>query len=169
MKTGLIAALLLFSFFCSAQENTPSCNCCQETYRQFDFWVGNWEVKDSAGTLLGHNRIELIEDSCGLRENWTGAKGTTGTSISFYNSTNKQWHQSWIDGYGGSIIMNGSFTDGAMVMLSPKKENESGYVQNKTTWRPLSDGRVKHTWEITKDGGQSWSIVFEGYYSTVKP
>lgn len=124
------------------------------------------EVRNASGTLLGHNKIAPIEKGCGLRENWTGAKGTTGTSISFYNKNKNEWHQSWIDMNGGVIIMNGSFSNEAMVLFSNKKDNtQSGYIQNKTSWRPLSDGRVQHTWEQTKDGGKTWKVVFEGFYS----
>src|SRR3954467_12481658 len=31
--------------------------CGTPPYRQFDFWLGDWEVRSAAGQLLGHNRI----------------------------------------------------------------------------------------------------------------
>lgn len=162
--------LFLFTFgagpFIFAQNNPKPCRCCDEKYRQFDFWVGDWDVKDAEGNLLGHNNISFIEDSCGLKEQWTGSRGVTGTSVSFYNKNKDEWHQSWIDANGSSIIMNGKLIDGAIVMLSEQQQNntESGYFQNRTTWRPLDDGSVKHTWEQTRDGGHTWQVVFEGYY-----
>jgi len=165
MRTVLLILTLTFSIQTFAQDNSDNCNCCKEPFRQFDFWVGDWEVKDSSGTLLGNNRIHPIEKGCGLEENWTGAKGTTGTSISFYNQYTKQWHQSWVDINGGVIVMDGDFKDGSMVLLTPKRENEDGYFQNRTSWTPLEDGRVRHLWEQTKDGGKTWIIVFEGFYS----
>ena len=27
--------------------------------RQFDFWIGDWEVHDAKGQRLGRNRVEL--------------------------------------------------------------------------------------------------------------
>lgn len=158
--------LLVFSLQSSAQQN--GCNCCQEAYRQFDFWVGDWVVKDSNGTVLGNNTITLIEDSCGLQENWRGAKGSTGTSVSFYDRNTSMWHQSWIDKNGGSIIMNGTFSDGKMIMLTLPQENANGQIiQNKTTWRPWNETGVKHTWEVTADEGKNWRTIFEGYYEPI--
>lgn len=163
MRTVFLTSLILASVFAFGQDSS-SCNCCSESFRQFDFWVGDWEVRDSNGTLQGYNNISPMEDSCALLEKWTGAKGSSGTSVSFYDSSKKQWHQSWIDSKGGSIIMNGRFKDGSMVMYSNKNKGDSGFIQNKTTWIPLEDGRVQHIWEVTKDTGKTWVVVFEGFY-----
>jgi hypothetical protein len=146
-----------------AQDSTNNCNATE--YRQFDFWIGDWVVKDSGGTILGHNIISSIEGGCALQENWTGAKGTTGTSLSFYDRNTGGWHQTWIDKNGGAIIMNGHFKEGAMVMLTNPRPTPDGYAQDRTSWRPLESGGVKHIWEQTTDGGVTWKIVFEGYYS----
>ncbi len=168
MRTIFLFLFLMVSLNTLAQDNTSDCKCCEEKYRQFDFWIGNWKVSDSAGVLLGYNEISPIEKGCGLLENWTGAKGTTGTSISFYNKYRDKWHQSWIDINGGVIIMDGKFKNGSMILLTEKKETQGGYVQNKTTWSPLGEGKLKHVWELTRDGGRTWQIVFEGYYSKRK-
>ncbi|QNR23627.1 hypothetical protein [Croceimicrobium hydrocarbonivorans] len=29
-------------------QNNP-CACCEPAFRQFDFWIGEWEVKDTSG------------------------------------------------------------------------------------------------------------------------
>ena len=136
-----IFVILLFTCLStlSLGQNTP-CNCCTENYRQFDFWIGDWVVKDSSGTtILGHNTITMIEDSCGLQEKWTGAQGTTGRSLSFYNRNTKSWHQTWVDSNGGSILMDGQFENGSIVMYTEKRyvERRKAYIQNKTTWTPL--------------------------------
>ncbi len=36
--------------------------------RQFDFWLGEWEVKDTKGNLVGHNRIESISNGWSARK-----------------------------------------------------------------------------------------------------
>ncbi len=165
MRVILTFLLLGFSLSISAQ-NTNQCNCCKEPYRQFDFWIGEWEVKDSSGKLLGYNSIKLEEDSCTLRENWTGATGGTGTSLSFYIRSKESWHQTWVDKFGGSILMDGKWENGSMVLYTEKvtSGNDEKYIQNRTSWTPLPDGKVHHVWKRTKDGGKSWIIVFDGYY-----
>ena len=40
--------------------------------REFDFWVGDWDVYQAGtNTLVGRNVIQIIADGCGLLENWT--------------------------------------------------------------------------------------------------
>jgi hypothetical protein len=46
--------------------------------RQFDFWVGDWEVTNPAGKAAGRSRIESIATGAGILENWTGAGATPG-------------------------------------------------------------------------------------------
>lgn len=169
MKQLLVFALTIFH--CALMAQTPqSCPCATQKHRQFDFWIGDWEVKDSSGAILGHNLIELKQDSCTLQENWKGAKGFTGTSLSFYNRSTDQWHQTWIDQFGQAILMDGGLEEGGMVMYTkPHKAAKSGkMVQDKTSWTPLKDGRVKHVWERSSDEGKTWRTVFKGYYSRRK-
>lgn len=163
--TMIIVAIYSFNYSYAQDVETP-CKCCSENYRLFDFWIGEWEVRDSTGNLLGHNSIELIQDSCALQENWESAKGYTGTSLSFYNQATKLWHQTWIDQAGGVILMNGEPLKDKMIMYTKKVpiKDSTTYFQNKTTWKPLTDGRVHHVWEQTKDGGNTWKVVFDGYY-----
>ena len=62
----------------AAQETAPAAApkaCAAPEHRQFDFWIGEWEVTTPNGAPAGRNRIESILDGCALRESWTGAKG----------------------------------------------------------------------------------------------
>jgi hypothetical protein len=55
--------------------------------RQFDFWIGEWDVTGLDGRFIGTDRIEAAEGGCLLRETWTGAASGTGQSVSFYDRT----------------------------------------------------------------------------------
>ena len=69
----LMPALLLLAITHApaiAQE-VPSCT--QSAYRQFDFWVGEWDVVDTRGQPAGVNRIEKTLNGCALHETWTSA------------------------------------------------------------------------------------------------
>lgn len=74
----LILTLFATSFTVNAQSN---CKCCASEYRQFDFWIGDWEVYDTLNNLVGTNVIEVKEDSCLITERWIGSKVTTGVSM----------------------------------------------------------------------------------------
>jgi hypothetical protein len=54
---------------------------CVETAknRQFDFWIGEWNVvSTNGGAVAGNSKIELILGSCVIQENWTGGLGHAG-------------------------------------------------------------------------------------------
>ncbi|MBV8858050.1 MAG: alpha/beta hydrolase [Acidobacteria bacterium] len=43
-------------------------------HRQFDFWVGEWDVRNARGRPVGTSRIERVEDGCVIMENWAGGE-----------------------------------------------------------------------------------------------
>ena len=98
-----------------AAAQTP-CSCCTPQHRQFDFWLGEWEVYDTTGTLVGHNNLVLMQDSCLMQENWTGSRGGTGTSYNYYDQTDKSWNQLWIDNQGSVLKLKGTYFDNKMVL-----------------------------------------------------
>ncbi|MEO8385623.1 MAG: hypothetical protein ABI583_10295, partial [Betaproteobacteria bacterium] len=49
--------------------------CTSPAYRQFDFWIGDWDVTNPAGKLVGTNLIKPILGGCVLHENWFATGG----------------------------------------------------------------------------------------------
>ncbi len=136
--------------------------CNSPEFRQFDFWLGDWNVESAASPgSVSRNRITSINDGCTIREEYTTPGGYAGTSLNFYDAIRKTWHQTWIDNQGGALYLEGGLQGKAMV-LSTTTDPQS---INRITWTPLDDGRVRQHWEATADGGNSWSTVFDGYYS----
>lgn len=154
----------------TAQENQPTCPCCKETYRQFDFWLGNWEAFSPDNKLAGRNNIVLLQDSCILQENWVSASpGYTGTSYNFYNPQTGKWHQTWIDNQGASLLLTGTFENGSMVLWSETMKTQKGEpYRNRITWTPNTDGTVRQHWEMTTDEGKTWTTLFDGLYKKIK-
>ena len=146
---SLIAAICALPALASAQ------NCDSQQQRQFDFWIGDWDVT-VGGKPAGHNRIDRILGGCALLENWTGAGGMSGKSLNFYDAKRAQWHQTWVDDRGGSLGLDGTFTNGSMVLTSPL---------NRITWTPLPSGQVRQVWETSTDEGKSWTVAFDGLYT----
>lgn len=54
-----------------------------ESFAEFDFWVGEWDVHVAGGDFAGSNVIQRAERGCVLLENWTNARGGTGSSINY--------------------------------------------------------------------------------------
>jgi len=141
--------------------------CSGEELRQFDFWLGDWQVTDTAGTILGMNVITRVANGCGVLEHWTSeSNGNEGMSLNWYDRRTGKWTQVWV-GSGLNLTLTGSFEGGRMV-LAGERNTEEGIVVDRITWVPLEDGRVRQLWDISKDGGVTWETAFDGTYTRVK-
>ena len=147
--------------------------CSGPQYKEFDFWLGDWEVRSAAGQLLGRNRITKRHGGCVVLEEWESAGGGSGSSFNIYDQTTKQWHQFWADAtgtnwlssdkQGNPVTLRGGIRDGVMVMVShPDTLPSIGLTR--ATWRPLPEGGLRHTFENSSDGGKTWTVSFEGFY-----
>ena len=134
--------------------------------RQFDFWVGRWEVKDKAGMVLGSNVVESLLGGKVLQEHWQGTKGGGGTSLNAYLPGKKVWHQTWVDDQGSVLELEGGL-EGASMVMSGETTTQMGRQLERISWTPLPDGRVRQFWQQSLDGGVSWKPVFEGYYRRI--
>lgn len=160
---ALIAALG-FGSPLTAQE-APRQACSAAEHRHFDFWVGEWEVVDSAGSVAGRNRITRDMNGCVLREEWTSASGGTGSSFNIYDAAAGRWHQTWVDASGTLLMLDGGLeSDGVMVMEGERPARGGGIARHRITWTRERPDRVRQRWHVTEDGGGTWNVVFDGLY-----
>ena len=167
--TSLATVLLTaFALQAAAQEEggapPPPPGCRAPEHRQFDFWIGDWEVANPAGKTVGRNRIEAILGGCALRETWTGAGGSNGTSYNAWDGQRRRWHQTWVDNGGLVLRLEGGFVDGRMVLSGETLDSTGSAVLNRITWQETAPGRVRQHWEVSSDGGKAWRTVFDGRY-----
>jgi hypothetical protein len=137
--------------------------------RQFDFWIGEWDVRDPDGVLAGRNRIEAILGGAAIRETWQGESGHAGTSLNAWDPDRRVWRQAWIDVNDFWLWLEGGLVDGAMVMEGerPKRDDPGRIVRHRISWSRI-DGdpdRLRQLWEASQDGGTSWQTLFDGHYS----
>jgi uncharacterized protein (TIGR02246 family) len=145
-----------------ASEPAPPCTAAE--HRQFDFWLGDWDVY-VGDELVGTNRIETILDGCALRESWVGSSGMRGTSLNAYSARDGRWHQSWIDSNGLLLELSGRLEEGRMALAGrvPRPDGE-GEALHRIAWEPRADGTVRQHWQVSRDAGASWSDIFDGVY-----
>lgn len=137
--------------------------CATAEYRQFDFWLGDWEVRNPAGELVGRNTITSRLDGCALHEHWRGASGSVGESLNAYDRRTGTWHQSWVSAAGMVLRLEGAWRDGSMVLEGQLIEDGTFQLQ-RITWTPAGDGSVRQVWEQSADGGATWTTAFDGIY-----
>ncbi len=145
-----------------AQKNARPCDY-DPNYRQFDFWVGEWDVT-VRGQQAGTNRIELIEGNCVVFENWTGAGGGSGKSFNFYNNQTGKWNQVWVASNGSNLFFAGEVRDGNLHYTGTTLGAGGAKTLHKLTFFNLAPGHVRQLWESSTDEGKTWSVVFDGDY-----
>jgi hypothetical protein len=138
--------------------------CDAAEFRQFDFWLGDWDVRTPDGQLAGRNRIEREQGGCVLHERYSTERGYAGESFNIYDATRRVWHQTWVDNTGLLLLLDGGLRDGSMVLEGPGVDGESRAVRHRITWTPQADGRVRQLWETTDAAGR-WATAFDGMYA----
>jgi hypothetical protein len=131
----LLASSISQAIPCAAPEN-----------RQFDFWVGDWQVHKPDGSFAGMNRVTLEYGGCVVHEHYATGRGYTGESLNTYDATRKVWHQTWVDDSGLLLTLDGALT------------------KQRITWSPNPDGSVRQLWESADSKG-AWIVVFDGRYT----
>jgi len=158
-------ALIVAVVAIATAANRAAAGACEASeHRQFDFWLGEWNVYGPKGGLAGVNRITSEYGGCVLHEHYTTSSGFEGESLNSYDPGRKVWHQTWVDNSGTLLLIEGGLRDGSMVLEGQNTGADGKATQNRITWTPNADGSVRQHWETT-DGQGGWTTVFDGKYT----
>ena len=168
MRNFLLLSCFIFSAGVLAAQ-APVANPCSTNpvYRQFDFWIGNWEVFALNGKKAGESRIERLLDSCVIQENWTSSQGGySGKSYNSYNAATGKWQQYWVDNKGGvTSYTDGRFENNKMVFLTESQPQPDGTNKiQRLSFYHLSDDHVRQHGESSLDGGKTWKTDYDLSY-----
>ena len=151
-----------------AAQNAQACKNPQ--HRQFDFWVGTWDVSPTGqDKVVARSVIESLYGGCVIRENWMPVSGTAGGSLNSYDPVDGRWHQVWMDAGNARVSFEGYFAEGQMILtgdwrgaLGPGKD---GLVR--MTYSRLEGGAVRQLGQISTDKGATWKPYFDFTYRPV--
>jgi hypothetical protein len=111
--------------------------------RQFDFWVGQWDVTNAAGAPAGTNVVRSELDGCLIHENWTSASGGRGRSLNTYDSDTGMWHQTWVSSFDtGHLRMAGGLEGLVMRMDGVRTQPNGVQWLDAYTWTPQGDDEL---------------------------
>jgi hypothetical protein len=164
---ALTSLMLATAAFAQTPPATPAPACTGPEHRQFDFWVGYWDVYPTGKDRpVAHSLIEKLYAGCTIRENWMPLNSNTGGSLNMYDPADKKWHQTWQDSQNSRVEFEGALVGKAMVMTGnwsgggPKGED----ALTRMSYTPDADGSVRQFGEQSTDGGKSWAPAFDFTY-----
>ena len=170
---GLISFLFIFLLSQSLLAQKP---CSRPQFRQFDFWIGEWEAYNNTnGKKAGDSKISLILDSCIILEEWTSAgiqQGLryAGKSFNTWNHAAQQWQQTWVDNSGNTTaFVKGKYENKKIVFSTdPFPFSKDTMAIRRLTFFDLGVDKVRQLGEITKDKGSTWFPEYDLEYRRKK-
>ncbi|MBL7723501.1 MAG: hypothetical protein JNK27_05095 [Chitinophagaceae bacterium] len=149
--------------------------CSRPEFRQFDFWIGEWEAFGVKGAKAGDSKISVILDSCVILEEWTSANAQqgliySGKSFNSYNAATKQWQQTWTDNTGNTTeFLRGEGSNGKIIYYADKVTGPDGkQFMRRLTFTKLDNNKVRQFGELSNDGGKTWIVEYDLEYRRKK-
>lgn len=160
------SGLLASAAVAQAPPTPPPPACAAAEHRQFDFWLGYWDVYRTGDTKLrAHSLIEKLYDGCTIRENWMPVSGAGGGSLNMYDPADKRWHQTWHDNGNSRAEFDGGLVDGKMVMMGYwRGVLGPGDAWMRIVWSREADGSVRQAGVQSANHGLTWEPSFDLTY-----
>ena len=169
-RSFLLLLIIALSHLLSAQKP-----CSRPEFRQFDFWIGQWEVYGVNAKKAGDSKISLILDSCIILEEWTSAGGPqgfryAGKSFNTWNKATQQWQQTWVDNAGNTTAYTKGKYENKKIVFStdPFPFSKDTIATRRLTFFDLGVDKVRQLGEITQDKGNTWATEYDLEYRRIK-
>jgi hypothetical protein len=134
-------------------------------YREFDFWVGDWDVYAPNGTKAGTSKVEKILSGCVILENWTSVSAADGKSFNKYNPDLARWEQYWVGEGGDTTYFHGKLEGKNMVYTTDPIAGDNGIsTVRRLTFFNLDPNTVRQFGEISQDGGKTFNTEYDLKY-----
>jgi hypothetical protein len=149
------------------QHNAAPCEDAE--FKQFDFWVGDWDVSSAAGVHAGSSHISKEMGGCVVWENWTSAGSPYfGKSYNTWNPNLKRWEQYWVDTSAGVMFFHGGLKDGVMDYWTDEVPQPSGEkLLRHLQFFNLGPDKVRQFSQGSTDGGKTWHVEYDFIYTRV--
>jgi len=156
--------LIFLLIFFVTSTNVYAAQCSDKAYREFDFWLGHWQVTTKNDNVVRYNKISSINGGCTLLEEYSTPSGYQGKSFNIYDKQSQQWHQTWTDNSGLLLLLNGKRVGNQMILMG-HTINKGDKINNRITWTKNADGTVRQHWQSMGSQENSWKTLFDGLYT----
>jgi hypothetical protein len=165
-----IATVLFLVSLSFGQQAAPANPCDVPQQKQFDFWVGEWDLTwpgDKPNeTAHGVNSIHRTLGNCVVEENFDGGASMPlrGKSLSTFDSRSGKWKQTWVDNQGSYLDFVGQFENGHMILSRIGAKPDGTKILQRMVWNNITRDEFDWTWESSSDGGKTWKVLWPIHY-----
>lgn len=165
-----------------AQATTPDAPlpCAAPEARQFDFFLGDWQIDQTIRTAAGtyetypaRTSVRLAAGGCALVEDWIGTvrffwAGMTepaelrGLSVRAWNPAAARWEIYWLDTMQPQFgePFTGTFAGGRGVFTRRSRAPDGTPQTVRITFEQPADGVVEWSLEVTGAAGGTWQRLW---------
>jgi len=158
---GVAGTLALIGYAPEARSEAPAA-CTAAEYRQFDFWLGDWDAFDYPvkAPAVARTIITSLLGGCAVHEQYDGTNGLHGRSYSIFDKAHAAWHQTWVTSRGRLLLLDGKWSGGRLVMTGNTAGADGRAAVTRVSWWKVPEG-VRELGETSVDGGHGWSVDFD--------
>lgn len=143
--------------------------CVSPESRQFDFWLGEWDVSPSgstSGVTVAESSITLTDQGCVIIEHWRPFGGGHGHSINVYDPADQKWHQTWADANGSRTEFSGVLDNEGVLRLDNLGPSAQGQSpgRRRMNFQRIDDRTVRQWGEVFDDAAQTWNVEWDFTY-----
>jgi hypothetical protein len=109
--------------------------CRAPEYRQFDFWIGNWNIRNANDQPAGVSEVYPVLGGCAVIEKFLGGAGL---SLNAYDEGTRAWNQFYVFAQGGILLLRGAFRNDSMIL----SERRGPAVNDVWVWTLNPDSSV---------------------------
>ena len=156
--------------------------CAGPEYRQFDFWIGEWDLRIRTRKALGSaewdeaagtQRVETILSGCAIAEHFRGdgpGAPWAGESYSAWQPALHKWRQTWVDDQGGFLAFVGSVDEGVMTLRGePTTTPKGATIHMRMVFLDVTPSALRWEWQRSVDDGASWDAQMIIHYRRRTP
>lgn len=176
--------LLLAPTTSAAAQDFPVSSALPAESRQFDFWVGEWDVNlrvrqpdmswADARRSVAH--IYPVLGGKGILELWSedDGAGIKGYSLRYFDTARDEWVL-WLNwpsaNQSGSSSLSGAFRHGRGEFFSTSAAPDGTETLSRYTFSDITDSSLRWDDAFSSDGGETWtnSWVMEFSRTAAKP
>ena len=135
--------------------------CSTTEDRQFDFWVGEWDVMGTGHrALVAESTITLADEDCIVLENWRPFSSGPAHSISVYDHANHHWRQY----YAGAGVAPTEYTGALDAAGVLRFDIDGASPRKRMNYQRIDANTVRQWGEQYDDSARVWTTTWDLTY-----